>query len=88
MLTAPHPLHTSTHLQVLRVWDRRGAHTEGLSVRALSGHGNWVSSIAWSTENSHQLASAGHDGCVKVRYDNTFVMFFCLLLSLRYWTVA
>ncbi len=52
--------------RALRLWDVRARSGEALSVKAYASHGGWVSALAWSPESQHHLASASHDGSVKM----------------------
>lgn len=51
----------------LRLWDTRARQGESLAVRTHHGsHTNWVTAVAWSPTSQHHLATASHDGTVKM----------------------
>uniref|UniRef100_A0A7S0RLG1 Ribosome biogenesis protein WDR12 homolog n=1 Tax=Chlamydomonas leiostraca TaxID=1034604 RepID=A0A7S0RLG1_9CHLO len=52
--------------RVLRVWDARARQGEALSVKPLTGHAGWVVGLAWSPSSMHHVASASHDGAIKL----------------------
>lgn len=52
--------------KALRIWDTRSVKGEGLDVRAYAAHEGWISSIAWRPNHSYHIATASHDGGVKM----------------------
>lgn len=53
--------------RLIRIWDPRSS-TVAIQ-RKLQGHQGWVRGVQWapvSTGNEHQLASASHDGMIKI----------------------
>eukprot|EP01023_Acetabularia_acetabulum_P068229 TRINITY_DN9611_c0_g1_i2.p1 TRINITY_DN9611_c0_g1~~TRINITY_DN9611_c0_g1_i2.p1 ORF type:complete len:311 (-),score=25.54 TRINITY_DN9611_c0_g1_i2:956-1888(-) len=52
--------------QVLRLWDSRITAGEGLGLRSLKSHGEWVTCVRWSPVSSNHLATGSHDKSIKV----------------------
>ncbi|GFR50503.1 hypothetical protein Agub_g12768, partial [Astrephomene gubernaculifera] len=77
---SPHLVAFGCSDRALRLWDTRGRNTamvtsnqsaeeggaDALAVTTHGSHGNWVTCVAWCPGNAHQLATASHDGCVKL----------------------
>jgi len=52
--------------RVLRVWDSRSRKGEALAVQAFPSHTAWISSVKWSPQSEHHVATASHDASVKL----------------------
>ncbi len=53
--------------RALRVWDTRARGTEDkLAVTTHGSHGGWVTAVSWCPASQHHLATASHDGTVKL----------------------
>ena len=54
----------------LRIWDPRTfsqrGNAETLAQSHFLVHTNWISGVAWSPRNEHQLVTAGYDGQVRI----------------------
>nr|ARO50093.1 WD40 protein [Yamagishiella unicocca] len=65
--SAPHLIAFGCADRALRLWDTRGrAGSDTLAVTTHGSHGNWVTAVAWCPSSQHHLATASHDGTVKL----------------------
>lgn len=52
--------------RALRVWDLRTRAGEGLALRALASHADWISALAWHPTSGHHVVSASYDRSLKL----------------------
>lgn len=53
--------------RTVRVWDPRNKGPENqISIKGLTSHTEWVSSLSWCPGSEHQLVSGSYDGSIKV----------------------
>ena len=52
--------------RALRVWDPRARAGEGLALRGLASHADWVAGLAWHPGSAHHVASASYDRSLKL----------------------
>ncbi|KXZ50992.1 hypothetical protein GPECTOR_14g233 [Gonium pectorale] len=66
--SAPHLVAFGCADRALRLWDSRGPApgADALAVTTHGSHAGWVAAVAWRPDSAHHLATAGHDGAVKL----------------------
>nr|AIF73520.1 WD40 protein [Volvox ferrisii] len=69
--SSPHLVAFGCSDRALRLWDTRGptrpgAASETLAVTTHGSHANWVTAVAWCPSSAYHLATASHDGSVKL----------------------
>lgn len=52
--------------RAVRVWDPRSPAGEGLALKALASHTDWVAALAWHPSSPHHLLSASYDHTLKL----------------------